>query len=72
MHPSHKSSHIPLSIAARKLRLSYNAALRLVMTGRIDGDKFEGHWYVTRDAMELAAAHAVAPDHKGEPGNGAR
>ena len=67
-----QSDHLPLSIVARRLFRSYNSTLRLVMTGRLDGDKVNGHWIVTRESVERAAQRAFGRDRNGEHDDGAR
>jgi hypothetical protein len=48
------TTEMPLMEAAHRLRLSYNRALRLLLTGVLDGAKKEGSWVVTTASVKRA------------------
>ena len=50
---------IGLAVAAAQLRLPYQDAHRLVLTGSLQGEKRGGRWYVRRaDVQDLARKRA--------------
>ena len=44
-----------LTIASQRLGLSYNQIHRLVLTGRLPGEKVGGRWRVDADAVDRFA-----------------
>ena len=50
---------VSLMQAAKELRLPYHTTLRLVLTGRLEGDRIEGHWFVSEDSLEQFARTRV-------------
>ena len=47
-----ESKGISLSDAARLLRKSYHATLRLVLIGSLDAEREEGRWRVSRASIQ--------------------
>ena len=60
-----EKSEVPLTMAAARLRVSYNVVLRLVLRGEIDGRKDDrGRWMVsvrTLDAWSARTKPWVSP-----------
>lgn len=46
---------IPLAQAAKELRLSWGQAWRLLLTGRLRGEKVSGRWFVTGESVDAYA-----------------
>jgi hypothetical protein len=46
-----QASQIPLSEAAQQLRISWQRAWRLVLTGDLSGRKVNGRWMVTKASV---------------------
>jgi hypothetical protein len=46
---------MPLPLAAAQLRLSRAMAYNAVLTGRLDGVRIKGRWYVTVTSVERAS-----------------
>ena len=42
---------VDLVEAAHRLRVAWHVAYRMVLTGELEGERHEGHWYV--DAADL-------------------
>jgi hypothetical protein len=50
----HDTEEMSLMEAAHRLKLSYNRALRLLLTGTLDGRKNDGNWMVTIASVKRA------------------
>lgn len=49
---------LTLPFVAAQLKISYLQAYHLVLTGRIEGRKVGGHWFVSRASLDsFIAAH---------------
>lgn len=48
----HDTEDMPLMEAAHRLKLSYNRALRLLLTGTLEGSKKDGNWMVTTASVK--------------------
>jgi len=56
---------IGLAVAAAKLRLPYQDAHRLVLTGRLVGEKQGGRWYVRLVDVERLLRERRQPESAG-------
>jgi hypothetical protein len=51
-----RGPYLSLTDAASRLGMSYGRVLRLVLVGDLEGGKADGHWCVSRDALERLLA----------------
>ena len=54
--PTTTAVEIPLADAAMRLGVSWSAAWRLLLTGKLQGRKEGGRWIVDADSLERAKA----------------
>lgn len=54
-----KKGHVPLVLAAQKLRVSRERAMRLMLIGVLDGEKRGGRWYIEAKSLERAIRQLV-------------
>lgn len=50
---------VPLAQAAKRLGLSWGQAWRLLLTGRLCGEKVSGRWFVTGESVDAYARTQV-------------
>lgn len=43
---------VPLSTAARRLRLSWASAYRLILMGQLDGQLINGRWQISQESLD--------------------
>lgn len=58
------SVELPLVVAAARLRLSYNQAMRLVLIGEIKGIRRDGRWWVDAADVERLASSNTANEER--------
>ena len=46
-----QDEQIPLTEAAHRLSMSWGRAWRALLNGHLDGEKRDGHWYVSADSV---------------------
>lgn len=59
---------MPLSLAARELRVSGEVARRLTLKGILQGELCDGRWYVSPDSVQaVKTARLNGPETKALP-----
>ena len=56
---------VPLSMGAQRLGMSWASAWRLVLTGRLKGQKVRGRWMLTEASLTNVAAQLAADRERG-------
>ena len=49
----HISTEVPLPVAAAALHLTWAQAYNELLSGRLKGVHRDGHWFVSRDSLDL-------------------